>query len=147
MILDFSYIGIYCFSGKDVVLRVRTKTGWLEIRIMCPSGVTCLPSNCCQHHKNPTQHVGLVQCGHHYPPPPPAPPPPHPSPLLLPYLSSTSPSSSASSSSPYSCHAMLRNCSLGVKQQSLTHPYIVCLYLYCRRGSIFFYQRRIVEIL
>jgi hypothetical protein len=23
------------------------KTGWLEIRIMCPSGATCLPMDCC----------------------------------------------------------------------------------------------------
>ena len=26
---------------------VRAKTGWLEIKIMCPSGVTCLPTDCC----------------------------------------------------------------------------------------------------
>ena len=26
---------------------VRTKTGWLRMRIMCPSGVTCLPTDCC----------------------------------------------------------------------------------------------------
>jgi hypothetical protein len=25
----------------------RAKTGWLEIRIMCQSGVTCLPADCC----------------------------------------------------------------------------------------------------
>jgi hypothetical protein len=25
----------------------RTKTGWLGIRIMCPSGATCLPADCC----------------------------------------------------------------------------------------------------
>ena len=25
----------------------RTKTGWLGIRILCPSGATCLPENCC----------------------------------------------------------------------------------------------------
>jgi hypothetical protein len=23
------------------------KTGWLRIRIMCPSGATCLPADCC----------------------------------------------------------------------------------------------------
>jgi len=27
--------------------RERTKTGCLGIRIMCPSGVTCLPTDCC----------------------------------------------------------------------------------------------------
>jgi hypothetical protein len=25
----------------------RAKTGWLGIRIMCPSGATCLPADCC----------------------------------------------------------------------------------------------------
>jgi hypothetical protein len=25
----------------------RAKTGWLGIRIMCPSGVACLPADCC----------------------------------------------------------------------------------------------------
>jgi hypothetical protein len=25
----------------------RAKSGWLEIRIMCQSGVTCLPADCC----------------------------------------------------------------------------------------------------
>ena len=28
-------------------LRVRAKTGWLRIRIMCPSGATCLSADCC----------------------------------------------------------------------------------------------------
>ena len=26
---------------------VRAKSGWLGIRIMCPSGATCLPVDCC----------------------------------------------------------------------------------------------------
>ena len=39
-------IGIGCFSAKLTALR-RTKTGWLGIRIMCPSGVTCLSEDCC----------------------------------------------------------------------------------------------------
>ena len=34
-----------------VIVRVlawsTTKTGWLEIRIKCPSGATCLPADCC----------------------------------------------------------------------------------------------------
>jgi hypothetical protein len=25
----------------------RAKTGWLGIRIMCPSETTCLPADCC----------------------------------------------------------------------------------------------------
>ena len=25
----------------------RAKTGWLGIRIMCPSGTICLPADCC----------------------------------------------------------------------------------------------------
>ena len=25
----------------------RANTGWLGIRIMCPSGATCLPADCC----------------------------------------------------------------------------------------------------
>ena len=25
----------------------RTKTGWLRIKIMCQSGTTCLPTDCC----------------------------------------------------------------------------------------------------
>jgi hypothetical protein len=38
-------IGICCFSAKH--LGERAKTGWLGIRIMCPSGATCLPKDCC----------------------------------------------------------------------------------------------------
>ena len=26
--------------------NIRAKTGWLEIKIMCPSGATCLPVDC-----------------------------------------------------------------------------------------------------
>ena len=26
---------------------VRAKTGWVGIRIMCPSGATCQPADCC----------------------------------------------------------------------------------------------------
>ena len=26
---------------------VKAKTGWLGIRIMCPSGATCLSTDCC----------------------------------------------------------------------------------------------------
>jgi len=42
----------------------RAKTGWFRIRIMCPSGVTCLSAELFQSvstKKNPTKHVGLVQ--------------------------------------------------------------------------------------
>jgi len=33
-----------CFTAKHTALRRRT--GWLVIRIMCPSGTTCLPADC-----------------------------------------------------------------------------------------------------
>jgi len=26
---------------------IKAKTGWLGIGIMCPSGASCLPANCC----------------------------------------------------------------------------------------------------
>ena len=46
------------------------KTGLLSIRIMCQSGATSLPADCCFSEltlKNSTQCVGLVQSGpHHY---------------------------------------------------------------------------------
>ena len=31
------------FSDKHTSVTERTKTGWLEVRIMCPSGAICLP--------------------------------------------------------------------------------------------------------
>jgi hypothetical protein len=40
-------IGICYFSAKHTALRERAKTGWLGIRIMCPSGATCLHAVCC----------------------------------------------------------------------------------------------------
>jgi hypothetical protein len=40
-------IGICCFYAKHPALRNRTKTGWFGIRIMCPSGATCLSADCC----------------------------------------------------------------------------------------------------
>ena len=36
-------IDICCFSAKHAALRIH----WCEIRIMCPSGATCLPADCC----------------------------------------------------------------------------------------------------
>ena len=38
-------IGICCFSAEHAALR--RKTGWHGIRIMCPSGATCLSADCC----------------------------------------------------------------------------------------------------
>jgi hypothetical protein len=32
---------------KHAALRRRAKTGWLGIRIKCPSRATCLPADCC----------------------------------------------------------------------------------------------------
>jgi len=46
--------------------QTKEQTGWLGIRIMCPSGETCLSADCCfceEHYKNPTERVGLVQSG------------------------------------------------------------------------------------
>ena len=40
-------ISICCFSSKHSALAVRPQTGWLSIRIMSSSGVTCLPTDCC----------------------------------------------------------------------------------------------------
>ena len=40
-------IGIYCFSGKHATLRRNNKIVLLGIRIMCPSGTTCLSVDCC----------------------------------------------------------------------------------------------------
>jgi hypothetical protein len=41
--------GLELRSGqtKDYTLRRRAKTGWFGIRVMCPSGATCLPTDCC----------------------------------------------------------------------------------------------------
>ena len=39
-------IGICCFSTKHAALRRKSKD-WLGIRIICPSGATCLPADCC----------------------------------------------------------------------------------------------------
>jgi hypothetical protein len=32
---------------KDYKISIIGKTDWLGIRIMCPSGATCLPTDCC----------------------------------------------------------------------------------------------------
>jgi hypothetical protein len=40
--------GICCFSAKHTPLRSKkAKTGWLGIRIMCPSAELWLPTDCC----------------------------------------------------------------------------------------------------
>ena len=62
-------IGICCFSAKHSALRSKSKTGWLEIGIMCQSGVACLPTDCCFSELalyNPTKCVGLVQSEHQW---------------------------------------------------------------------------------
>ena len=33
-------ICIFCFSAKHTTLKRKSKTGWLGIKIMCPSGAT-----------------------------------------------------------------------------------------------------------
>ena len=40
-------IGMCCFSDKHTALRRKSKTGRLGIRIMCLSGATYLPTDCC----------------------------------------------------------------------------------------------------
>ena len=40
-------IGICCFSAKHTAMMRKIKTGWLGIRIICPSESTCLPMDCC----------------------------------------------------------------------------------------------------
>jgi len=40
-------IGICYFFAKLAALRRKSKTGWLEIRRMCPIGETCLSEDCC----------------------------------------------------------------------------------------------------
>ena len=40
-------IVICCFSAKHAALTRKRKTGWLGISIMCPSGATCLSTDCC----------------------------------------------------------------------------------------------------
>jgi hypothetical protein len=40
-------IGICCFSAKHAALRRKNKDWWLGIRIMCPSGATCVSVNSC----------------------------------------------------------------------------------------------------
>ena len=42
----FDEIGICCFSVMHAALRGKSKTGWLGIRLMCPSGTTCLSTDC-----------------------------------------------------------------------------------------------------
>ena len=50
---------------KDHKIGISAKIGWLWLRIMCPSGVTCLPANCCFSElvlkKIQLSCVGLVQ--------------------------------------------------------------------------------------
>jgi hypothetical protein len=40
-------IDICCFSTKHAALMRNSKDGWLGLRIMCPSGATCLSTDCC----------------------------------------------------------------------------------------------------
>ena len=39
-------IGMCCFTAKHTELT-RNQTGCFGIRIMCPSGATCLSADCC----------------------------------------------------------------------------------------------------
>ena len=43
-----SKICICCFSAKNTILSSKNKkTGWFGIRLICQSGATCLPDDCC----------------------------------------------------------------------------------------------------
>ena len=44
--------------------RERANAGLIGIRVMCPSGATCLLSDCC--YKNPTTRVGLAHSKPHH---------------------------------------------------------------------------------
>ena len=48
----------------------RSNTGWFEIRIMCPSGSTCLPADYCFSeltlYKKLTKRVDIVKNGQYY---------------------------------------------------------------------------------
>jgi len=48
-------IGICCFSAKHKSIKEQEQTGWHGLGIMCPSGATCLPADCC------FQLVGLME--------------------------------------------------------------------------------------
>ena len=39
-------IGICCFSAKHAALWRKSKDRWFGIKIMCPSGATCLSAYC-----------------------------------------------------------------------------------------------------
>ena len=64
-------ICICLFSVKQTafIRKGDVKTGWLGIRIMCPSGAKCLPAESCMtnyHYKDPIKCVALVHNGYHY---------------------------------------------------------------------------------
>lgn len=65
-IKDFE-IGNHSFSAMHAVLRESVTTGWLGVRTMCPSWVTCLLADCCFYELVLTikirfsVHVGLLQ--------------------------------------------------------------------------------------
>ena len=40
-------IDICCFSAKHEAVRRKSKDRFLGIRIMCPSGTSCLSADCC----------------------------------------------------------------------------------------------------
>ena len=54
-------------ENKDEGVKTKTLAGWLEIKILYPSGATYLsPDYCFSDHKNPSKHVALAQSGHHH---------------------------------------------------------------------------------
>ena len=62
-------ISMCCFSAKHAALRKNNKDWLSGIRVMCPSGPTCLSADCCSSEQalwNPNNRVGLVQSGPHH---------------------------------------------------------------------------------
>ena len=62
-------IGICCFSAKHA--GEKAKIDWIGIRIICPSGATCLPTDYCfselaTSYKNGFHRIGLEQSGPHH---------------------------------------------------------------------------------
>ena len=86
-------IGICCICSKHSALRRKGKYWFARNQIMCPSGATCLSTDCCEvAQSNPTKRVDLVHSRPHH--------------LIDNYLLAT---------------LLLKNCWVGVKEQSLTH--------------------------
>jgi hypothetical protein len=60
-------IGICCICSKHSALRRKGKYWFARNQIMCPSGATCLSTDCCEvAQSNPTKCVVLVHSRPHH---------------------------------------------------------------------------------